>query len=264
MVAPRDVPDGMDCWKWGMATHGHLAVFSGWEFTCEKEVTRKASEEYEKRTENSLELSRTTDTFVFVTSRKWKGKRQWVKKRRDEGKWHDVRAFDVDDLVAWLEQAPKISQWFARVINRLPYDHQAINRIEGLQQETKGQMTAGFAEMAELRVELRTLSNSIATQADQPDSGTVQDSEQKRWSEKIDSARDLIRQGLIAAARIQLEGIERDSDQLPDTLRFRLLTDLAVCAMGEDRFDEASSLLNEAHSIQPENRTGIINAALGR
>ena len=75
-------------------------------------------------------------------------------------------------------------------------------------------------------------------------------------------ARDLIRQGLIAAARIKLEGIQREQEQLPDTLRFRLLTDLAVCALGEDKFDEASSLLNEAHRIQPENRTGIINAAL--
>ena len=235
---------------------------SGWEFSCDKRVTSKANDDYEKRTADPLDLNRTTATFVFVTSRRWTGKRQWEKERREEGKWRDVRAYDADDLVAWLEQSPEVTLWFARVINRLPFDYQAINRIEGLQQETKDQVTAGFADMADMRVELRTLFPSIATQAEQPDSEPEQDSEQQRWSEKIDLARDLIRQGLVAAARIQLEGIERDSDQLPDTLRFRLLTDLAVCAMGEDRFDEASSLLNEAHSIQPENRTGIINAAL--
>ena len=32
--------------------------------------------------------------------------------------------------------------------------------------------------------------------------------------------------------------------------------------MGEDKLDAAISLLNEAHNIQPENRTGIINAAM--
>ena len=54
----------------------------------------------------------------------------------------------------------------------------------------------------------------------------------------------------------------KSPSQLSDSLRFRLLTNLAVCALGEDKFDEASSLLYEAHRIQPENRTGITNAAL--
>ena len=81
-------------------------------------------------------------------------------------------------------------------------------------------------------------------------------------SERVDAARDLVQLGLIATARAQLEEIERAAEDLPDTLRFRLLTNLAVCALGGDRFDEASSLLDEAHGIQPENRTGITNAAL--
>ncbi len=235
---------------------------SAWEFSCAKEVTGKANDDYEKRTTEPLGLERTSATFVFVTSRRWTGKRQWESEHREEGIWRDVRAFDADDLVMWLEQAPKVSQWFASKIYKLPFDHQAINRIEGLQQETKDQVTAGFADMAKMGLELRTLITSIATQAEQPDSGTVQDSERKSWTEKLDSARDLIRHGLIATARTQLEEIQRESEQLPVTLRFRLLTDLAVCSLGEAQFDEASSLLNEAHRIQPENRKGIINAAL--
>lgn len=140
--------------------------------------------------------------------------------------------------------------------------YEAVNKFEGLTQKTNDQITAGFAEMAAMRVELQTLANSVATQAEQPDSEPIQDSEQRRWSERIDAARDLIQQGLIATARIQLKGIEREAEQLPDNLRFRLLTNLAVCAMGEDKLDAAISLLDEAHSIQPENRTGIINAAM--
>ena len=140
--------------------------------------------------------------------------------------------------------------------------HEAVNKFEGLSQKTNDQITAGFAEMAAMRVELQTIANSIATQAEQPDSEPIQDSEQRKWSERIDAARDLIQQGLIAIARIQLEGIEREAEQLPDNLRFRLLTNLAVCAMGEDKLDAAISLFNEAHNIQPENRKGIINAAM--
>ncbi len=139
---------------------------------------------------------------------------------------------------------------------------EAVVKFEGLSQKTNDQLTAGFAEMAAMRVELQTLANSIVTQTEQPDSEPIQDSEQRRWSEKIDAARDLIQQGLIATARMQLEGIEREAEQLSDNLRFRLLTNLAVCAMGEDKLDAAIPLLNEAHNIQPENRTGIINAAM--
>ena len=173
-----------------------------------------------------------------------------------------MRAYDADDLVAWLEQSPEVTLWFTGVISRSPFDYQTVNRIESLQMETKDQVTAGFAAMADMGVELRTLFNSIATQAAPPDSEAIQDSEQRRLSERIDSARDLAQRGLVFVARTQLEEIERAAGKLPDTLRFRLLTNLAVCALGEDRFDEASSLLDEAHRIQPENRTGITNAAL--
>lgn len=235
---------------------------SGWEFSCNKKVTSKADDDYEKRTKDPLDLQRDTTTFVFVTPRRWTGKRVWERERREEGKWHDVRAYDVDDLDTWLEQSPEVTRWFANVLRRLPPDYPTMNRIESLHQEAKEQRTAGFADIADMRADLKTLMTSIATQAEQPDSELIEDSEQRKWSERIDAARDLIQQGLIATARIQLEGIEREAEQLPDNLRFRLLTNLAICAMGEEKLDAAVSLINEAHNIQPENRTGIINAAI--
>ena len=235
---------------------------SGWEVSCDKAVTSKANDDYEKRTGDPLGLDKDTATFVFLTSRRWNGKRKWARERREEGEWRDVRAYDADDLVTWLEQSPEVTLWFASVVSRLAFDYQSVNRIEGLHLETKDQVTAGFAAMADMRLELRTLIRSVATQAESPDSEPLQDSEQRRLSERVDAARDLVQQGLIATARAQLEEIERAAEDLPDTLRFRLLTNLAVCALGGDRFDEASSLLDEAHGIQPENRTGITNAAL--
>ena len=235
---------------------------SGWEFSSSGAVTNKANDDYEKRTANPLGLDRATDTFVFVTSRRWQGKRQWEIKRSEEGRWHEVRAYDADDLVAWLGQSPEVTKWFAGVIGRSPFDYEAVDRIEERQIEAKDQMSAGFADVADIKVELGALSASLATHSDSSDSDSEEDSEQQILSQRINTARDLIQQGLIVAARTQLEQIQREAQQLPDAVRFRLVTNLAVCALGEDKFDEASSLLDEAHSIQPENRTGITNAAL--
>lgn len=231
---------------------------SGWEFSCDKKITSKASDDYEKRTADPLELNKATTTFVFVTPRRWRGKRQWVKERREEGKWLDVRAYDADDLVTWLQQSLNVTRWFAEVTSRPSLGSEGS--VKKFPMETlHNTMKAGFVALG---VDPGALGVSIPTQVKSPDSETAQDSEQRRWSERIDAARDLIQQGLLAIARIQLERIEREAKQLPDNLRFRLLTNLAVCAMGEDKLDAAISLFNEAHNIQPENRKGIINAAM--
>lgn len=231
---------------------------SGWEFSCDKKITSKASDDYEKRTADPLELNKATTTFVFVTPRRWKDKRQWVKKRREEGKWLDVRAYDADDLVTWLQQSLNVTRWFAEVTSRPSLGSEGS--VKKFQMETlHNTMKAGFVALG---VDPGAWGVSIPTQVKSPDSETARDSEQRKWSERIDAARDLIQQGLIAIARIQLEGIEREAEQLPDNLRFRILTNLAVCAMGEDKLDVAISLFNEAHNIQPENRKGIINAAM--
>ena len=86
---------------------------SGWEFSCNKEVTSKANDDYEKRTADPLGLDKAAASFVFATSRRWNGKRQWVRERREEGKWQDVRAYDADDLAIWLDESPEVTRWFA-------------------------------------------------------------------------------------------------------------------------------------------------------
>ena len=93
---------------------------SAWEFSCEKNPKRKATEDYEKRTADSKGVDISSATFVFATSRRWPAKRNWTKECREEGRWANVRALDADDLVAWLEQAPAVAHWFARLIGKLP------------------------------------------------------------------------------------------------------------------------------------------------
>ena len=236
---------------------------SGWEFSSDKGVKSKANDDYEKRTANPLGLDQATGTFVFVTSRRWPGKRQWWRERGEEARWREVRAYDADDLVAWLGESPEVTRWFAGVIGKSPFDNEAVDRIEKRQIEARDQRSAGFADVADIKAKLNALVASTATPPDSSGSSdTEEDPELQILSQQIDTARDLIQQGLIAAARTQLRQIQREAQQLPNAIRFRLVTNLAVCALGENKFDEASSLFEEAQSIQPENRTGITNAAL--
>ena len=93
---------------------------SVWEFSCEGDPKRKATDDYNKRTTGPNGVDTPTTTFVFVTPRKWNGKLAWVNERREEGPWADVRVLDADDLVAWLGQAPAVVHWFARLIGKLP------------------------------------------------------------------------------------------------------------------------------------------------
>ena len=232
---------------------------SCWEFSCDKSVTKKVNIDYGKRTKEPLDYEKSTAAFVFVTSRRWTGKEKWESQRRKEGEWRDVRALDADDLVAWLQQSDEVTRWLYGEIHRRFFEFERARKGQELQEEISNKLTAGFAALG---VAPEVMSAPIATQAKQPESELEEDLEQREYSERLDFVRDLIQQGLIATARTQLEELESEAEQLSDTLRFRLLTNLAACALGEDRYDEAINLLTEAHVVQPENRTGITNAAL--
>ena len=128
MPTRLDIPGGSAVWHsgWdGLVTTetGNPWVpvgVSAWELSCEKNPGTKASADYGKRTDDPQGVAPAGATFVFVTPRQWSGKRNWVKERCDEGKWAEVRAFDASDLATWLEQAPAVAAWFARLIGKLP------------------------------------------------------------------------------------------------------------------------------------------------
>lgn len=235
---------------------------SGWEFSCEKQVTNKANRDYETRTSDPLGQDTATTTFVFATPRRWPQKRQWERARQDEGTWLKVRALDADDLVAWLEQSSEVTQWLSSEIHKPLFSYEQPNRLEQLHLEGLDKMTSGFADVAEMKVGLQTLAALVAAQVESPDSETLQDPALQKWSDDIDASRDLIQQGLILAAQTRLERINNDAENLPDSLRFRIVTNLAMCALGNDQLEEACSRIEEAHSILPNNQIGIVNAAL--
>ncbi len=87
-----------------------------WESGCNKAVKGKADSDYEKRTEKVSPKQRKERTFVFVTPRRWSAKNNWVKRRKAENKWKDVRCIDADDIEQWAERTLSAAFWLAEQI----------------------------------------------------------------------------------------------------------------------------------------------------
>jgi transcriptional regulator with XRE-family HTH domain len=94
---------------------------AGWELGVQRRsIQQKAESDYAKRTADPDTLDPTTDSFVFVTVRHWPQKEAWAKARQAEGPWRDVRVYDADDLVHWIEQHPAVGLWVAARLNKRP------------------------------------------------------------------------------------------------------------------------------------------------
>lgn len=100
---------------------------SGWEIGTQRtKITEKADSDYEKRSADPLGLDIRSTTFVFVTPRRWGQKRQWAAAKRGEKKWRDVRAYDGDDLVHWIELYPAVGHWLAVALGKRPIGAQQL------------------------------------------------------------------------------------------------------------------------------------------
>jgi hypothetical protein len=95
---------------------------SGWELGTSKDPRDKAQSDIRQRTEKPLGLDPKTTTFVAVTSRIWRDRDDWRDDRRKERKWADIRAYDADDIVTWLERAPSVHYWISEQLGREPRD----------------------------------------------------------------------------------------------------------------------------------------------
>ncbi len=93
---------------------------SGWELGAGTGVKDKADDDYDNRRGDALGLDPDEMTFVFVTARRWGAKDAWVAKKREEGHFRDVRAYDADDLETWLERAPAVHVWISRRLGKRP------------------------------------------------------------------------------------------------------------------------------------------------
>lgn len=107
---------------------------SGWEMGVSKDFRKKANDDYRTRCEeigrDPLGLNPAETAFVFVTPQRWEGKgkskEDWEQEKNREGIWARVKAYDADNLEQWLELAPAVEIWFARLIGKWTEDAQDI------------------------------------------------------------------------------------------------------------------------------------------
>ena len=98
---------------------------SAWELGTNRDVKAKADGDYNKRRRDPRGIDPARSTFVFVTPRRWGSKDEWAAARQGEGVWREVRAYDADDLEAWLELAPAVD----RKSTRLNSSHSRASRM---------------------------------------------------------------------------------------------------------------------------------------
>ena len=89
---------------------------SVWEMGTSEDPAGKATDDYKGRTADSLGVDMASTTFVFVTPRRWRNKKAWEQKRRDEGKWRDVRVLDADDIEQALYEAAAVRVWLSELL----------------------------------------------------------------------------------------------------------------------------------------------------
>lgn len=87
------------------------AGISYWELGTSKDPASKAGSDFEKRLKQISKADAAQATFVFVTSRRWPGKRAWQESARSRNAWADVWVWEADDLEAWLETSPTTALW---------------------------------------------------------------------------------------------------------------------------------------------------------
>lgn len=103
---------------------------AGWEIgTQRSKIAQKASEDYAKRTKAPAPLDPANAAYVFVTPRHWPAKDQWAKERQEEGPWREVRVYDSDELVHWIEQTPAVGLWLAARMGKRPPGTRELEEI---------------------------------------------------------------------------------------------------------------------------------------
>ena len=103
---------------------------AGWEIgTQRSNIVQKANDDYRKRTAEPAPLDPASAAYVFVTPRHWPKKDEWAKAHQDEGPWREVRAYDADDLVHWIEQMPAVGLWLAARLSKRPAGTRELEEV---------------------------------------------------------------------------------------------------------------------------------------
>ncbi len=93
---------------------------SVWEFGTDNDPKGKADSDYEKRIKNSLGINPSETTYIFVTPRLWTKGDKWIKEKKKDGIWKEIKVFNSETLEEWIEIAPTVGSWLAKHIGKYP------------------------------------------------------------------------------------------------------------------------------------------------
>ncbi len=104
------------------------AGLSLWEISVDKNAERKANQDYEKRSSTPDGSPACTATYVALSLRPWSNRAEWALNRDTEGSWREVRAYGLDDVDVWLEDAPITRAWLAVELGFHPYGYRSAEQ----------------------------------------------------------------------------------------------------------------------------------------
>ena len=109
---------------------------SYWEIGTGKDPQKKASSDFQKRTDELSDEERANSTFVFATPRSaeangWDEPKQraWIKRQQGKG-WKRIIIIDGVKLADWLREFPAIGRWIAAKVGILPNLSGVITPLE--------------------------------------------------------------------------------------------------------------------------------------
>ena len=128
------MPHGDDIWAPGFDGVVHCveestyvpAGYSVWEFGTNKDSLEKVNEDYKKRTQNPLGVSKEDACFCFVSPKIWaysKSIDEWQFEHTD---WKQVKIYDASILCDWINSEPTICAWLMEEVFHKPVDFSTL------------------------------------------------------------------------------------------------------------------------------------------
>lgn len=88
---------------------------SVWEFGTNADSLSKINKDYQKRTNDSLGVDKSSTVFYLIIPRIWAYDSQGMSiskwESEHKGDWHDVHIYDASILCDWLDSEPAVSAW---------------------------------------------------------------------------------------------------------------------------------------------------------
>lgn len=137
---------------------------SAWEFGTNEAVKGKADDDYSKRLKNPAPFKLDETTFVFVTSRLWTKRDNWVRLKLSDKKWKYVKGINAETLENWLETCPAVHRWFAELLDKRSASMKDVEQAwSEYTNQTKVNISSGFL-LHNRAKESKTIDNIVSGQ----------------------------------------------------------------------------------------------------